>query len=58
MMLFKWFSNNQMKAKISKCHVLVKKKKDEMIIRFGDTEIKNSEYEKLLKINIEGKTKF
>ena len=29
-----------------------------MIIRFGDTEIKNSEYEKLLKINIEGKTKF
>ena len=34
------------------------KKKDEMIIRFGDTEIKNSEYEKLLKINIEGKTKF
>lgn len=58
MMLFKWFCNNQMKANISKCHVLVKKKKDEMIVRFGDTEIKNSEYEKLLKINIEGKTKF
>ena len=34
------------------------KKKEEMIIRFGDTEIKNSEQEKLLKINIEGKTKF
>ena len=34
------------------------KKKDEMIIRFGDTEIKNSEYEKLPKIDIEGKTKF
>ena len=34
------------------------KKKEEKIIRLGETEIKNSEYEKLLKINIEGKTKF
>ena len=26
MMLFKWFSVNQMKANISKCHLLVNKK--------------------------------
>ena len=48
-MLFKWFSENQVKANISKCHLLVNKK-DEVTIRTGDTEIKNCEYEKLLKI--------
>ena len=26
-MLFKWFSDNQMKANIGKCHLLVNKKK-------------------------------
>ena len=26
MMLFKWFSDNQIKANISKCHLLVNKK--------------------------------
>ena len=36
-----------MKANISKCHLLVNKK-SEVTIRIGDTEIKNSEYEKLL----------
>ena len=49
MMLFQWFSDNQMKANISKCHVLMNKKND-VTIRTGDTEIKNSEYEKLLGI--------
>ena len=47
MMLFKWVSDNQMKANISQCHLLVNKK-DEVTKRMGDTEIKNSEYEKLL----------
>ena len=41
MMLFQWFSDNQMKANISKCHLLVNKK-DEVTIRIGNTEIKNS----------------
>ena len=47
MMLFQWFSDNQTKANKSKCHLLVNKK-DEVTIRIGDTEIKNSEYEKLV----------
>ena len=45
-MLFKWFSDNQMKANISKCHLLVNKK-DEVVINLGETESKNSEYKKL-----------
>ena len=28
-MLFKWFSGNQMKANISKCHLLVNKKDED-----------------------------
>ena len=44
MMLFPRFSDNQMKANISKCHLLVNEK-DEVTIRIGDMEIKNSEYE-------------
>ena len=35
-MLFKWFSDNQMKANISKCHLPVKKK-DEVVINLGET---------------------
>ena len=57
MMLFQWFSDNQMKANISKCHLLVNKK-DEVTIRIGDTEIKNSEYEKLLGIKVDTKLNF
>ena len=57
MMLFKWFSHNQMKANRSKCHLLVNKK-DEVTIRMGDTEIKNSEYEKLLGIKFDTKLDF
>ena len=43
-----------MKANTSKCHLLVSKK-DEVTIRIGDTEIKNSEYEKLLGIKVDTK---
>ena len=57
MMLFKWFSHNQMKASRSKCHLLVSKK-DEVTIRIGDPEIKNSEYEKLLGIKVDRKLNF
>ena len=41
-----------MKANISKCYLLVNKK-DEVTIRIGDTEIKNSEYEKLLVVKVD-----
>ena len=57
MMLFKWFSDNQMKANISKCHLLVNKK-EEVVINLGETESKNSEYEKLLGIKIDTKLNF
>ena len=46
-----------MKANISKCHLLVNKK-DEVTIRIGDTEIKNSEYENLLGIKVDIKLNF
>ena len=48
-MLFKWFSDNQIKPNISKCHLQVNKK-DEVVINLGEMDIKNSEYEKLLGI--------
>ena len=57
MMLFQWFSDNQMKANVSKCHLLVNKK-DQETIRLGDTEIKNSEHEKVLGIKVDTKLKF
>ena len=46
MMLFKWFLDDQMKANISQCHLLVNKK-DEVTKKIEDTKIKNSEYEKI-----------
>ena len=57
MILFQWFSDNQMKANISKCHLLMNKK-DEVTIRIGETEIKNSEYKKLLGIKTDTKLNF
>ena len=46
-----------MKANISKFHLLVNKN-DEVTIRIGDTEIKNSAYEKLLGIKVDTKLNF
>ena len=46
-----------MKANISKCHLLVNKN-NEVTIRIGDMEIKNSEYEKLQRIKINTKLNF
>ena len=56
-MLFQWFSDNQMKCNINKCHLLVKKK-DEVTIRIGDMKIKNSEYEKLPEIKADTELNF
>ena len=55
--LFKWFCDNQMKASIRKCYLLVNQK-DEVVTNLGETEIKNSEYEKLLGIKFDAKSNF
>ena len=46
-----------MKSNISKCYLLLNKK-GEITIRIGDTEIKNSKYEKLLGIKVNTKLNF
>ena len=56
-MLFKRYSDNQMKANITKCHLLVNKD-DEIIINLVEMEIKNSEYEKFLGIKVDTELKF
>ena len=42
------------KQTLVKCHLLVNKK-DEVVINLGQTEIKNSEYEKLLGVKVDTK---
>ena len=56
-MLFKWFPGNQLIANINICHLLVNRK-DEVVINLGETEIKNSEYEKLFGIKVHAKLNF
>ena len=51
-MLLRWFSDNHMKTNINKCHLLVNKE-DEFVINLEETEIKNSEHEKLLGIEVD-----
>ena len=50
--LFKWFSNNQMKANKDKCHLLLSNK-ETVTMKIGETEIKISNCEKLLGIEID-----
>ena len=50
--LFKWFSNNQMKANKDKCHPLLSNK-ERVTMKIGETEIKSSNCEKLLGIKID-----
>ena len=53
--LFKWFSNNQMKANKDKCHLLLSNK-ERVTMKIGETEIKSSNCEKLLGIKIDNLT--
>ena len=39
--LFKWLSNNQMKANNDKCHLLLSNK-ERVSVKIGETEIKSS----------------
>ena len=57
MMLFKWLYDNQMKANINKCPLQVNEK-DEVVINLGETEIKSSEYGKLLGMKFDKKLNF
>ena len=45
--LFKWFSNNQMKANMGKCHLLLSNK-ERISRKIGETEIKSSTCEELI----------
>ena len=53
--LFKWFSDNQMKANKDKCHLLLSNK-ERVTMKIGETEIKSSNCEKLLGIKIDNLT--
>ena len=55
--LLKWFSNNQMKANKDKCHLLLSNK-EKVTMKIGETEIKSSNCEKLLRIKIDNNLAF
>ena len=55
--LFKWFSNNQMKANPDKCHLLINRDCRQEI-KIGNILVENSKHEKLLGINIDNKLNF
>ena len=50
--LFKWFSDNQMRANTDKCHLLLSKDESSEI-HIGDSVIESSTCEKLLGIKID-----
>ena len=54
-----WFSNNLLKINDEKCHFMVFGDKNiEIIIKIGNSEIKESDYEKLLGITFDKKLNF
>ena len=55
--LFQWFSDNQIKAKYDKCHLLVSGK-DTVTINANGFKIKDTECEKLLGIKVDCGLKF
>ena len=57
MRLFKWFSNNQIKTNKDKCYLPLSNE-ERVTIKIGETEIKSSNYEKLLEIKIDEKLTF
>ena len=55
--LFKWFSDNQMKANPDKCYLLISST-SQSELKTGDVTIKSSICEKLLGIKIDNKLRF
>ena len=56
--LFKWFSDNQMKANPGKCHLLLNNSCKKNKINVGEFEIESSTQEKLLGITIDNNLNF
>ena len=54
--LFKWFSDNQMKANTDKCYLLISST-SQIELKIGNITLKSSIYEKLLGIKIDNKLK-
>ena len=50
--IYQWFKKNAMKANAGKCHVLLSKSYD-LTVKVNEVQIKNSQSEKLLGINID-----
>ena len=55
--LFEWFSDNQMKANLDKCHFMTSESKD-FVINAENNQITNSKCEKSLGIKIDHKLTF
>ena len=56
-LLFRWFSENQVKGNTDKCHLLMTKDKSSEI-HIGKSIMKSSDCEKLLCIKIDSKLHF
>ena len=55
--VFQWFSDNQMKENVDKCHLFLIKN-DEIQLKVGDFLIKNRTSEELLGVKIDNKPSF
>ena len=55
--IFKWFKDNEMQGNRDKCHVL-KSTSQKLHVNVGTSQIENSKYEKLLRVNIDSKLSF
>ena len=55
--LFKWFSDNQMKANQDKCHLIVSKN-EKVSMHIGPFEIENTNCEKLLGVKVDSRLNF
>ena len=55
--LFQWFTENELKGNESKCHLLISSGEN-VHVQIGTSEIKNSDCERLLEIDIDCKLSF
>ena len=54
---FQWFEDNETKANVDKCHVLLSTS-NELTVKINEVQIKNSQLEKLLGMTIDNHLKF
>ena len=55
--LFRWFTENELKGNASRCHILISSGEIVHVI-IGISQIKNSDYERLLGVDIDCKLSF